>query len=211
MRDRVRAADSDEIRVDQRLIAEMVRPGTRVIDVGCGDGALLRYLAAHKQVDGRGIELSQAGVNACVAQGLSVVQGDADADLAEYPTQSFDYVILSQTLQATRKPREVLLQMTRIGRCGIVSFPNFGYWRARLQLLLRGRMPVTQTMNEKWFETPNIHLCTIEDFLELARELNLRIERSIALDHRGRPHRIGSVGALANAFGEQAIFMLCAA
>ena len=133
----------DRLRVDLGIIAGMVADGSRVLDVGCGDGALLKHLAATKGVDARGIELSQAGVNACVAHGLSVVQGDADSDLADYPSGAFDYVILSQTIQATRHPRTVLQQIARIGRRGIVSMPNFAHWRMRLQLLLGGRMPVT--------------------------------------------------------------------
>src|SRR5947209_18460002 len=133
----------DELRRDLRLIAEMIEPGARVLDIGCGDGALLAYLVRHKGVDGRGMELSQSGVNACVGHGLSVIQGDADRDLAAYPTGAFDVVVLSQTLQATRQPRKVLETLVRIGRRAIVSFPNFGFWRIRLGLLLTGRMPLS--------------------------------------------------------------------
>src|SRR5690606_5657120 len=131
-------------RVDHLLIAEMVSHGARVLDVGCGDGALLQLLAETKGVDGRGIEISREKVNACVARGLSVIQGDADRDLADYPDQAFDYAILSLTVQATRNPRLVVENLLRIGRHAIVSFPNFGHWEVRLQLLVRGRMPVTQ-------------------------------------------------------------------
>ncbi len=128
-------------RFDLSVVADMVEPGSRVLDVGCGDGLLLQLLAGRKNVDGRGVELSQRGVNDCVAKGLSVIQGDADTDLADYPEDSFDYVILSQTLQATQRPRVVLDHMLRIGRSAIVSFPNFGHWRVRTELLLTGRMP----------------------------------------------------------------------
>ena len=155
------------IRIDLQLIAEMIAPKSRVLDVGCGDGALLDHLVHAKGVDGRGVEISQAGVNACVTHGLSVIQGNADTDLKDYPSDAFDYIVLSQTLQATRKPHQVLKQLVRIGRHAIVSFPNFGHWRVRWQLLTRGRMPVTDSMPLQWFATPNIHFCTIRDFVGL--------------------------------------------
>ena len=151
-------------RVDLLLVADMVEPGSRVLDVGCGDGALLEILTRDRGVDGRGVELSQAGVNGCVAKGLSVVQGDADTELTDYPDDAFDYVILSQTLQATRHPRQVLEHMLRIGRRAIVSFPNFGHWRVRSQLMFFGKMPRTESLSYSWYDTPNIHLCTVADF-----------------------------------------------
>jgi len=195
-------------RVDLVRVMEMVAPGSRVLDVGCGDGELLRLLAEERNVDGRGIELSQQGVNDCVAKGLPVVQGDADADLADYPNDAFDYVILSQTLQATRQPRVVLENMLRIGRRAIVSVPNFGHWSVRLQLALRGRMPVTEQLSSSWYDTPNIHFCTITDFIELAREVGAVIDNSVALDQGG-----GQLSAVWpkwtwNLVGEQAIFLL---
>jgi methionine biosynthesis protein MetW len=197
-----------DIRGDLRLIAEMIAPGSRVLDIGCGDGALLAYLTREKQVDGRGMELSQSGVNACVGHGLSVVQGDADHDLGDYPSGGFDYVVLSQTLQATRNPRLVLASLVRIGRRAIVSFPNFGHWRIRLNLLLRGRMPVTQLLNHNWYDTPNIHLCTIKDFVALCGELGTAIERSLTLDRAGQPFTLDPAGGLANLLAEQALFLL---
>ena len=186
----------------------MVAAEARVLDVGCGDGALLDYLIHCKRVDGRGIELSQAGVNACVSQGLSVVQGDADTDLGYYPEGAFDYVVLSQTLQATRNPRAVLLELQRISRFAIVSFPNFGHWQCRWQLLRRGRMPVTDSLNEPWYETANIHLCTITDFFALCRDLRIGVDRAVALSRDGSAKNVGDNLRMANFFGAQAVFLL---
>jgi methionine biosynthesis protein MetW len=197
-----------ELRRDLRLIAEMIDPGARVLDVGCGDGALLAHLVRHLNVDGRGMELSQSGVNACVGHGLSVVQGDADRDLDAYPTGAFDVVVLSQTLQATRQPRKVLETLVRIGRRAIVSFPNFGFWRIRLHLLLRGRMPMSHLLTYPWYETPNIHLCTIRDFVAMCDEVGVRVERGVSLDRHGQPFSLVPHGGLANLLAEQGIFVL---
>lgn len=199
---------SDTIRVDLLVIADLIESGARVLDIGCGDGALLHYLAHNKDVDGRGIEISQAGVNACVRQGLSVVQGDADTDLRDYPDKAFDYVVLSQTLQATHSPREVLAELVRIGRHAIVSFPNFAYWRIRWQLLASGRMPETEALAAPWYETPNIHFCTIRDFVILCRDMGLRIEQRSFLTHEGKTGRFRSTGLWANFLGEQGLFVL---
>ena len=199
---------SQTARIDLLVVADMVAPKSRVLDVGCGDGTLLRLLAVERGVDARGIELSQSGVNDCVAKGLSVIQGDADTDLADYPDDAFDYVILSQTLQATRRPRAVLEHMLRIGRHAIVSFPNFGHWRIRAQIALAGRMPVTKSLSASWYETPNIHFCTIRDFIGLVDEIGAKTERSIALDHQGRPLRVGAPWWVLNLIGDQAVFEL---
>ena len=196
------------IRVDLQLIADMIEPDTRVLDVGCGDGSLLDYLVHFKRVDGRGIELSQAGVNACVSQGLSVIQGDADTDLKDYPSDAFDYVILSQTLQAVFDPRGVLSELVRIGRRAIVSFPNFGVWHIRLRLLWDGKMPRTDALESAWYETPNIHLCTISDFTDLCRDIGIVIERGMVLDQYGRERGLRAPGAMANLLGEQGLFIL---
>ena len=201
-------AAPDELRRDLRLIADMIGPGLRVLDIGCGDGALLAYLARAKAVDARGIELSQSGVNACVRHGLPVIQGDADRDLEAFPDGAFDVVVLSQTLQATREPRHVLEELLRIGKRAIVSFPNFGFWRIRLGLFFRGRMPVTELLHNHWYDTPNIHLCTIHDFVALCDELGARIERSQTLDRHGRPFALDPRGNLANLLAEQGVFVL---
>ena len=195
-------------RVDLLLVADMIETGARVLDVGCGDGALLKTLIEKRNVDGRGIELSQAGVNSCVAQGLSVIQGDADTDLEAYPDDSFDYVVLSQTLQATRNPRTVLEHLLRIGRRAIVSIPNFGHWRVRTALLFGGRMPVTDNLSYAWYETPNIHFCTIQDFVDLCQTLGADIESGVALDRAGNKVSLQLPWAVWNLLGEQAIFLL---
>jgi len=206
--DMVERLEPGGLRTDLKLIADLVEPGSRVLDIGCGDGALLAYLAAEKAVDARGMELSQQGVNACVRNGLSVIQGDADNDLTAYPAGAFDYVILSQTLQATRRPRAVLADLARIGRRAIVSIPNFGFWRVRLGLLAGGRMPKSALLDHSWYDTPNIHLCTLSDFLSLAAELGLEIERAQMLDRTGRPYHFAADSRRANWLAEQAVFLL---
>jgi methionine biosynthesis protein MetW len=183
-------------RVDLLVVADMVQPGARVLDVGCGDGELLRLLES-RGVDGRGIELSREGVNECVAKGLAVVQGDADTDLEDYPNDAFDYVILSQTLQATRQPRLVLEHMLRIGRHGIVSFPNFGHWRIRLQIFFGGHMPHTDNLPYAWYETPNIHFCSIKDFRELCGVAGAKMEQAVALNAWGGRMRLAQCSELA--------------
>jgi methionine biosynthesis protein MetW len=196
------------LRPDLAAIAEMIPAGARVLDIGCGDGALLEYLVTVRQVDGRGLELSQQNVNACVARGLSVVQGDADTDLADYPSGVFDVAILSQTIQATRRPRQVLNQLLRIGRRTVVSLPNFGHWSVRLSLLAKGRMPVTKALGYAWHDTPNIHLCTIADFVALAREAGAKIERALELKADGSTRAMRPVAWGPNLFAEGAIFLL---
>src|ERR1700733_89956 len=205
---RASALQERAARIDLLVVADMVEPKSRVLDVGCGDGTLLSLLAEERGVDARGIEISQHGVNDCVAKGLSVVQGDADTDLAAYPDDAFDYVILSQTLQATRQPRVVLEHMLRIGRRAIVSFPNFGHWRIRTQIALKGRMPVTQSLAMSWYETPNIHFCTIRDFLALVHVAGAKMERGIALDQLGRPVLANAPAWVWNLLGDQAVFRL---
>ncbi len=168
-------------RLDLKMISELIPSGSKLLDIGCGNGDLLEMLVRDKNIDGRGMEISQSGVNNCVARGLSVVQGDADRDLTYYPSDAFDVVVLSQTLQATQNPRAVLLEMARIGRKLIVSIPNFGHWSVRFDLLRRGRMPETQTLNARWYDTANIHLCTLWDFVDLATETGLSVDHHITL------------------------------
>ena len=195
-------------RADHEIIINAVPQGARVLDVGCGDGVLLHRLKQERNAVVRGMELSQAGVNACVAKGLSVVQGDADLDLALYPDDSFDIVVLSRTIQATRKPEMVLKQMHRIGAKAVVSLPNFGFWQVRLSLLLNGRMPVTQGLPDSWHETENLHLCTLLDFDDLAKQSGFDLESvtRIAAGKASAPSRATS--SLLNWLSEEAVLVL---
>ena len=195
-------------REDFREILRLVRPGSRVLDVGCGEGELLELLAREKGVEGRGLEISPEGVSACLARGLAVVQGDADDDLDYFPARAFDYAVLSQTLPEVRQPRHVLSELLRIAERAIVSLPNFGHWRIRLDLLGHGRMPVTHVLPTPWWNTPNIHLCTVRDFTQLCDDLDLRIEACAALAN-GKPARpIEPKRALENWRAESALFLL---
>lgn len=191
------------LRPDLAVIADHVAPGARVLDIGCGDGALMAALRDQREVDARGLELDPANVAAAVGRGLSVVQGDADTDLAAYPDQSFDYAILSQTLQTTRSPHLVLDELLRIGRKAFVSFPNFAHWRVRASLLWGGRMPVTRLLPERWYDTPNIHHVTIDDFRALVNERGIIVEGAWFLNH-GRQ----TSAAAANFRAEHAVFLL---
>jgi methionine biosynthesis protein MetW len=191
-----------------REIASLVRPGARVLDIGCGEGALLELLSEQKSVDGRGLEISPVGVQACLSRGLAVVQGDADRDLADFPTRAFDYAILSSTLQQVREPKTVLAELLRIAERAIVSLPNFGHWRVRLSLLAQGRMPVTSSLAEPWWSTDNIHLCTLKDFTLLCEELDIRIEQAAALAEGRLARRINPASGLENWRAEQAIYLL---
>ena len=198
----------NEKRIDLMLIAGLVERGTRVLDIGCGNGELMELLVDERNVDARGLELSQQGVNACVSRGLAVVQGNADTDLSYYPDQGFDTVILSQTLQATRRPKEVLQEMSRIGSKLIVSIPNFGHWRIRLALALRGRMPETQALSATWYETANIHLCSMLDLTDLCDELSLRGETCLTVTNGKVHHSTGRPSAWQNLMAELVVFEL---
>ena len=191
----------EHLRPDLAVIAAHVPQGARVLDVGCGDGALLATLREGKQVDARGIEIDPALVERCVARGLSVVQGDADRDLTFYPDGAFDVAILSQTLQTAARPDRMLAELLRVGRCAFVSFPNFAYWRMRWALLSRGRMPVTRHLPVSWYATQNIHHVTVKDFEELATSLGITIQRRWFFTHE---REVGTNGA--NWRAEYALF-----
>jgi methionine biosynthesis protein MetW len=191
------------LRPDLAVIAANVAPGSRVLDVGCGDGALMAALRDRSGVDARGLELDAGNVAECVARGLSVMQGDADADLGDYPDAAFDYAILSQTLQTTKHPDRVLEELLRIGRKAFVSFPNFAHWRVRLSLLWGGRMPVTRLLPVAWYATENIHHVTIDDFRALLAERGVRIEQAWFLTGDKR-----TSAAAANFRAEHAVFLL---
>lgn len=195
-------------RADHDIILDAICANARVLDVGCGDGTLMARLKSQTKATVRGMELSQHGVNACVAKGLSVVQGDADLDLALYPNDSFDVVVLSRTIQATRKPEQVLAQMRRIGTTAIVSLPNFGFWQVRLALLLTGRMPITKGLPENWHQTENFHLCTLLDFQELAIASGFKVTSvtRIANGRAGGPSSRAT--GLLNWLAEEAVFVL---
>ncbi len=191
------------LRPDLAVIAAHVAPGSRVLDIGCGDGALMAALRDGSGVDARGLEIDPVNVAAAVARGLPVVQGDADVDLAGYPDRSFDYAILSQTLQTTRAPHLVLDHLLRIGTRAFVSFPNFAHWRVRLSLLWGGRMPVTPLLPERWYDTPNIHHVTVDDFRAFAATRGAAVERAWFLSGGTRRG-----AAAANLLAEHAVFLL---
>ena len=191
------------LRPDLAIIAENIKQGARILDIGCGDGALMAALRDQKQVDARGIEIDSTNVSNAVTRGLSVVQGDADTDLSEYPDNSFDYAILSQTLQTTHRPDLVIENLLRIGRYAFVSFPNFAHWRVRFSLGFGGRMPVTRLIPEKWYDTPNIHHVSIDDFRAIVRERGWVQEKQWFLSGDKQTSRAG-----ANLLAEHAVFLL---
>ena len=164
-----------------KIISDLIDKNSHVLDVGCGDGILMEYLVKEKKVNIRGIEISKTKVQNCIAKGLTIIEGNAEEDLKQFPDKSFDYVILSQTLQAFLNPEKVINELLRIGKQAIVTIPNFGYWKIRLHLLIKGTMPVTRTLPDEWYNTPNIHLCTLKDFVHFSKAKNFKLSISIAL------------------------------
>tara|TARA_B100001121_G_scaffold168288_1_gene146979 strand:- start:156 stop:752 length:597 start_codon:yes stop_codon:yes gene_type:complete len=166
-----------------KIISDLINKESHVLDVGCGDGILMEFLINEKNVDIRGIEISKSKAQNCISKGLTIIEGDAEKDLEQFPDKSFDYVVLSQTLQAFLNPEKVINELLRIGKQAIVTIPNFGYWKIRLHLLLKGTMPVTRTLPDEWYNTPNIHLCTIKDFVFFSKKKGFKLSKSLALSH----------------------------
>ena len=194
------------LRADLAPVVEWIRPGARVLDLGCGDGSLLRTLRERRQVTGYGLEIDPDKITGCLANRVNVIQTDLDAGLSDFEDDSFDYVVMTQTLQAVRYPRRVLDEIMRIGREGIVTFPNFAYWRLRLYLSVLGRMPMSGALSYKWYETPNIHLCTIRDFEELCRDRNIVILERRMLSNTLEPALFADV--LPNLLAEIAVYRI---
>ncbi len=198
--------EKETLRIDQQRIIDLIRPHSRVLDLGCGNGKLLYKLMQEKEVQGHGIEINVGSIIECIEKGVPVIQMNLDEGLGDYPDHSFDYVILSHTLQVVKKPHLILREMLRVGRAGIVSVPNFGYWKVRLQLLLGGKMPVTKTLPFEWYDTPNIHLLTIRDFRDFCRKEDIDITNQVNLGVNRGKIRIGNV--LPNSFAESVVFTL---
>ncbi|WP_439654548.1 methionine biosynthesis protein MetW [Spiribacter halobius] len=192
------------LRRDLQIVADWIGSGSRVLDLGCGDGHLLRHLYESRNVTGYGLEIDPEQISESVANGVNVIQTDLDQGLSDFEAEAFDHVVMTQTLQAVQRPDRLLLEMLRVGREGIVTFPNFAYWRLRYYLAILGRMPMSGALAYAWYETPNIHLCTIHDFEELCRELGIRIIERRVLSHELKPPRLG--GLLPNLLAEVALY-----
>ncbi len=193
------------LRPELRMIADWIRPGSHVLDLGCGDGTLLKYLHREQQVTGYGLEIDQSNIVDAITNNINVIQTDLDAGLSEIESNSFDYVVMSETLQAVRYPDRLIDEMLRIGNEAIITFPNFGHWRCRLQLIL-GRMPVTPSLPNTWYNTPNIHLCTIKDFEQLCRDMSLKVLERTVVDRDHKPST--SAYLMPNLMGEIALYRL---
>ena len=191
-----------------KVIADLLPNNTRVLDVGCGDGSLMNFLVKEKNIETRGLELDQNNVQECIYKGLTVIQGNAETELYQFPDQSFDYVVLSQTLQAFYKPDKVLNELLRIGKSVIVSIPNFGYWKVRTSLLLFGKMPITQTLPNTWYNTPNLHMCTIKDLYNYCEEQNINIKKVIGINESNTSFIKRSNLEIKNLFSKLGIFLI---
>ena len=190
------------------IIANNIENGTRVLDVGCGDGILIEYLKKEKNIDVRGLEISKDKVQKCISKGLTVIEGNAEIDLKQFPDNSFDYVVLSQTLQAFINPELVIKELLRVGKRAIITIPNFGFWKIRLHLLIKGTMPVTKTLPDEWYNTPNLHMCTIKDFVEFSNKINFKIFKSIAMNQKKISLISNKNLFLKNLFAELGIFLI---
>ena len=193
---------------EYKIIADIIEANTRVLDVGCNDGTLMEFLKKNKNVDIRGIEISKEKVQTCIAKGLTVIEGNAEFDLKQFPNDSFDYVILSQTLQAFRNTEVVTKELLRVGKKAIVTIPNFGHWKVRINLLTKGTMPVTKTLPNNWYNTPNLHMCTIKDFVKFSKIMNFKIFKSLALINKNVSNINNSNLFLKNLFAELGIFLI---
>ena len=193
---------------EYKIIANMIAENSRVLDVGCSDGSLMEILKKSKNVDIRGIEISKEKVQTCISKGLTVIEGNAEFDLKQFPDKSFDYVVLGQTLQAFINPEIVIKELLRVGNKAIVTIPNFGHWKVRLNLLIQGTMPVTKTLPNDWYNTPNIHMCTIKDFFKFSEKINFKIFRSFALMNKNVSTISSSNLSFKNLFCELGIFLI---
>lgn len=191
-----------------RIIADLIKANSRVIDVGCGDGVLMDFLKQNKNIDVRGLEISKDKVQKCISKGLTVIEGNAESDLKQFPNHSFDYAVLSQTLQAFLNPEIVINELLRVGKKAIVTIPNFGYWKVRLHLLIKGTMPVTETLPDQWYNTANLHMCTIKDFFNFATEKNFKIKSSLALSKEEVSEIKNSNLSFKNFFADLGIFII---
>jgi methionine biosynthesis protein MetW len=193
---------------EYKIIADIIKENTRVLDVGCDDGTLMEFLKKNKNVDIRGIEISKEKVQVCIAKGLTVIEGNAELDLKQFPNNSFDYVVLGQTLQAFVNPEIVINELLRVGKRAIITIPNFGHWKIRLYLLIKGAMPVTSRLPNKWYNTPNIHMCTIKDFVKFSETINFKIFKSLALSNKNISIINNSNLFFKNLFAELGIFLI---
>ena len=196
------------MKLEFKIIASLIEKNTRVLDVGCGDGTLMEFLKDNNKIDIRGIEISKSNVQKCIGKGLTVIEGDAEKDLGQFPDGSFDFVILSQTLQAFLNPEKVISELLRVGKKAIVTIPNFGYWKVRLHLLTKGTMPITRTLPDEWYNTPNLHMCSIKDFFNFCEDRKINLYKSIALQNLKSSEIIKSNLTIKNLTAVLGIFLI---